>query len=300
MDIEGDTAQAVNGSALPDGGASDTNTNSNEESGADEQFARRMGWRPETEWSGPENRKPARFLDAGEYIKRVETEVPVLRERLRFYDDQLVKTTKKVEEFGGTIKEQGEALKELLTRTKTAEQRGYERAIADKQSEMRAAVASADTAAYARAEAEARAINDARVKAMQPPAPQQKPAAQPQVHPETTAWLAQNEWFNRDRVLNAAAIEAYEVVARDMPAASETQRLAETKRRVQAEFPHKFGANPRRDAPPSVNAPSGDRAAPKAGKSVRDLPDDARRELDRFKKLIPGFTDKDFLESYEW
>jgi hypothetical protein len=174
-----------------------------------------MGWRPETEWSGPENRKPQRFLSADEYIKRVETEVPVLRERLRFYDDQVVKSSKHVEELSGTIKEQGEALKELLSRTKVAEQRGYERAIAEKQAEMRAAVASADTAAYAKAEAEARAINDARVKAMQPPAPQQKPAAQPQVHPETTAWLAQNEWFNRDRVLNAAAIEAYEVVTRE-------------------------------------------------------------------------------------
>jgi hypothetical protein len=85
-----------------------------------------------------------------------------------------------------------------------------------------------------------------------------------------------------------------------MPAASETQRLAETKRRVQAEFPHKFGANPRRDAAAAVNAPSGERTAPKPGKSIRDLPDDAQRELARFKKLIPGFTDKDFLESYEW
>jgi hypothetical protein len=297
MDIEGDTAQAVNGEGLPQGDAAETN---NSENGGDEQFARRMGWRPETEWSGPENRKPQRFLSADEYIKRVETEVPVLRERLRFYDDQVVKSSKHVEELSGTIKEQGEALKELLSRTKVAEQRGYERAIAEKQQEMRAAVASADTAAYARAEAEARAINDARVKAMQPPAPQQKPAAQPQVHPETTAWLAQNEWFNRDRVLNAAAIEAYEVVARDMPAASETQRLAETKRRVQTEFPHKFGANPRRDAPASVNTPSGERSAQKPGKSIRDLPDDAQRELARFKKLIPGFTDKDFLESYEW
>jgi hypothetical protein len=248
----------------------------------------------------PITRKPQRFLSAGEYIKRVETEVPVLRERLRFYDDQLVKTTKKVEEFGGTIKEQGEALKELLTRTKTAEQRGYERAIADKQAEMRAAVASADTAAYARAEAEARAINDARIKAMQPPPQSQKPPAAPQLHPEVQAWVDQNQWFMRDKVLNVAATETHEQVTREMPAASESERLAETKRRVQAEFPHKFGANPRRDAPPSVNAPSGDRAAPKAGKTVRDLPDDARRELDRFKKLIPGFTDKDFLESYEW
>lgn len=298
MAIEGDTAQAVNGEGLPQGDAVDTTGNG--ENAPDEAFARRMGWRPETEWSGPENRKPQRFLSADEYIKRVETEVPVLRERLRFYDDQVVKSSKHVEELSGTIKEQGEALKELLSRTKVAEQRGYERAIAEKQAEMRAAVASADTAAYNKAEAEARAINDARVKAMQPPAPQQKPTAQPQVHPETAAWLTQNEWFNRDRVLNAAAIEAYEVVARDMPAASETQRLAETKRRVQAEFPHKFGANPRRDAAAAVNPPSGERTAPKPGKSIRDLPDDAQRELARFKKLIPGFTDKDFLESYEW
>jgi gas vesicle protein len=297
MDIEGDTAQAVNDEALPQGGAPE-NTGEN---GADEQFARRMGWRPETEWSGPENRKPAKFLDAGEYIKRVETEVPVLRERLRFYDDQLVKTTKKVEEFGGTIKEQGEALKELLSRTKSAERAGYERAMQTKQAEMDAAVASADTAAYARAKAELRAIWQQQQDAAKPTAPAQpQQPAQPQVNPETAAWIGQNEWFNRDRVLNAAAIEAYEIVGREMPAASETERLAETKRRVQVAFPQKFGSNPRRDAPSSVNAPSGERSAPKAGKSVRDLPDDARRELDRFKKLIPGFTDKDFLESYEW
>jgi hypothetical protein len=258
-----------------------------------------MGWRPETEWSGPENRKPQRFLSADEYIKRVETEVPVLRERLRFYDDQVVKSSKHVEELSGTIKEQGEALKELLSRTKVAEQRGYERAIAEKQAEMRAAVASADTAAYARAEAEARAINDARVKAMQPP-PQQKPATR---SPKSTPrWRRGLGRTSGSRVTPCSTLrpQTHGIVSAEMPGASEGERLAETKRRVQAEFPHKFGANPRRDAAAAVNAPSGERTAPKPGKSIRDLPDDAQRELARFKKLIPGFTDKDFLESYEW
>jgi hypothetical protein len=168
MAIEGDTAQAVNGEGLPQGDAAEINNNG--ENAPDEAFARRMGWRPETEWSGPENRKPQRFLSADEYIKRVETEVPVLRERLRFYDDQVVKTTKKVEEFGGTIKEQGEALKELLTRTKSAERSGYERAMQTKQAEMDAAVASADTAAYARAKAELRAIWQQQQEAAKPTA----------------------------------------------------------------------------------------------------------------------------------
>jgi hypothetical protein len=43
MDIEGDTAQAVNDKALPQGG---TPENAGE-NGPDEAFARRMGWRPE-------------------------------------------------------------------------------------------------------------------------------------------------------------------------------------------------------------------------------------------------------------
>jgi hypothetical protein len=260
-----------------------------------------MGWRPETEWSGPENRKPAKFLSADEYIERVQTEVPVLRERLRFYDDQVVKSTKKVEELSGTINEQGVALKELLARSKAAEQKGYERAIIEKQAEMRAAVASADTAAYARAEAEARALWQAANTAAKPaaqPQPQQPPA--PQVHPEVEAWIGRNQWFTRDKVLNVAATETHEAVTREMPGASESERLAETERRIKAEFPHKFGANPRRDAPGAVGTPSGERSAQKKGKSASDLPEDARRELDRFKKLIPGFTDKDFLDSYEW
>lgn len=295
--MEEEAALAVTDEAAPQVEAAATEGNGQ----PDEAFARRAGWRPEAEWSGPENRKPARFLSAGEYVERLKTEVPVLRERLRFYDDQVVKQTKRVEDLTSTISEQGAALKELLTRSKLAEQRGYERAIAEKQAEMRAAVASADTAAYNKAEREAAALYQAQIKANAPPPPAQpQQPATPKLHPDVESWIAQNEWFTRDPVLNAAATQAHGIVTAQMPAATEAERLAETKRRVQEEFPHKFGVNTRREAPASVSTPSGERSAPKKGKSVSDLPDDARRELDRFKKLIPGFTDKEFLESYEW
>lgn len=54
--------------------------------------ARRLGWRPPEEWNegaSKGKRRPARFLSAEEYIEKCETDLPVLRERLRWLETEL-------------------------------------------------------------------------------------------------------------------------------------------------------------------------------------------------------------------
>lgn len=48
----------------------------------DEGFARRLGWRPREEFRGPQSQ----WLPVDLFLERVNNEIPVLRERLRYQD----------------------------------------------------------------------------------------------------------------------------------------------------------------------------------------------------------------------
>jgi hypothetical protein len=292
-----DGASAPNGA----GQTGDDGTNKGAEN---EAFARRMGWRPEDEWNGPEHKKPARFLSADEYVEKTMTEVPVLRERLRFFDNEVTKSAREIGELKGTITEQGTALKELLDRSRSAEQRGYDRAQQEIKAEMREAVKAADPARYEAAEQKLTELEKNPPKAAaEVVAPEKKvtpaaPAA-PQVTEDAQRWIDANPWFRTDQ---RAATKAIALHGANIGAGmSEADSLADVRESMQALRPDLF-ENTRRAAPAVVGAPSGaDRTAAKPkGKTVADLPADAKESLAKFKRLIPGFTDKDFLETYEW
>src|SRR3990167_11350041 len=51
-----------------------------------EAVARRLGWRPEDQFKGK-----GQWLPPGPYVEKVNTEIPVMRERLRYQDDQIAK-----------------------------------------------------------------------------------------------------------------------------------------------------------------------------------------------------------------
>lgn len=299
----------TNGAAAPAEGSDRDRLPEQREGENEEGFARRLGWRPEEEWKGPESKKPREFLPAKEYIDQTLSAVPAMRERIRRYDQTVDQQGRQITDLNSKIADQGQLLRELLDRSRGAEKAGYERARRELEAQKREAVTAADPAAYDRADAQLQALEKQHAevaKPVDPPADTRAPPARqeqqpPQVAPEVAEFVRENPWFNTDKVLHVAAVDTLDQVDKEMPGASLAERLAETKRRVEEEFPQRFGRNPRRDAPSTVNPPSGGNGGrqPKK-KTVADLPAEAKAELARFKNLIKGFTDEEYLADYQW
>jgi len=134
----------------------------------------------------------------------------------------------------------------------------------------------------------------------EPPKPKVEAPASA-VDPIIQDWISKEEWFNRDRSLNAYAVDVFGVLERDHPGMSKAEMLAETKKRTVDKFPEKFGINPMRENAAAVGEPKGGNSSPrKRGKSYDDLPPEAKHACDKFVKTIPGFTKEKYVADYDW
>ena len=226
----------------------------------------------------------------------------MLRERNRFLDSTVAKLESQLETTRTKIEEQGGLLKEFLERNRTAEQKGYERAHRDLREKMRLAASNADKDGYAELERQLDELE--RSKPAEAAAPATKPAAEsPPANPQPAKpspaverWVAENKWFTADPVLNGVAVTIHGAnLARGV---SEADSLAGLRAEVQQRFPEKF-ENPARSAPPVVSPPGAPRT-PKKTKTADDLPPTAKAEMERFIRLIPGFTAEQYLKDYKW
>lgn len=261
-----------------------------------EERARRMGWRDKDDYSG---RDKSRWVDARTFVQRGENELPIVRERMRKLDTDLVSVKTELKDTREKLSESAEVLKELRTLAAGAEQRGFQNAMREIQARERKAVAEADTVTFDALQQERQQLEASRPKAAEPKTPvatAPPPPAAPATNPIIDKWVADNTWFNSDQVLHAYALAEDAVVERENPGWGMEDKLEEVKRRVVARFPEKFD-NPRRQAPPAVVVSSG--SPPKSkGKTVKDLPADARKALDKIKKSIPGYKDEEYLRIY--
>lgn len=269
---------------------------------ADEARARRMGWRPESEYRG----SPNAWLPADAFLEKVQSEVPVLRERNRYLDDRIQSQERRQADLEATIKEQGEALREMLVRTRTADARTFEDKRNDIKRRMREATANADVAAHAAAEAELDTLDRQRTApapAQQQerprPAVQEQPAPQPQVSGSVQQWIRENPWFNDPALghLNALAVTLHGQNLQSRM--SETDSLDAVRSEIERRFPEHF-ENARRSAAPAVRTPAAAGGKKPTGKTVHDLPQEAKDALARLKRLIPGYKDEEYLKDYQW
>lgn len=260
-----------------------------------EDRARRMGWRPKDEYGGNKDR----WVDAKTFVERGETELPILRERFRKLDDRLASTENRLKDTSDKLEQSTKVLVEIREMSRTAEERAYKRAMTELQTKEREAVREASEEKYNEIQRERRALEEARPKVEEAPPPRVDPPA-PITNPVIDQWLGDNQWFLQDRVLNAVAIDEDIAIKRDHPGWSVSEQLAEVKRRVSERFPEKFGntrTSSRRAAPPPVAISTASPPRPK-GKTVKDLPPEARQALDRYKAAIPGYTDEEYLKVY--
>lgn len=222
-----------------------------------EDKARRMGWVPKDDFKGD----PDRWRPADEFVRRGENELPIMRERLRHQDKQLLDLKKTIKDFA-----------EYHSKV---EQKAYERAYTELKQRQVEAVSAGDAQAFVKIDKE---IEELRAEASQGPKVQ-LPEETAEENPVYKEWHSRNKWFQQDPDLTAYANSmALYFQKKDLPY---EEFLEAVEKKVKAEFPAKF-ENPRRNSAPSVEAAT---AAPKkGGKSYADLPADAKKACDDFVK----------------
>lgn len=240
--------------------------------------ARRMGWKPAEELRvAPRNGT----LTAAEFLERGENDLPILRERLRSQDGQLIKMSKDLESATTVITK-------LSDQFRTVEARSYTRARADLEKERDAAIASADVREVKRIDAEMRDL-DKTAPAAEPTRHAPARAAEA-INPDAAAWLNDgNDWFTRDPELAQEAQALHLAYQQSHPHLSTRANLDKVSVAIRKLYSDRF-ENPRRAAaaavsPSSASAGGASRVDPK---SFDALPADTKREYERYAKALNG------------
>lgn len=248
-----------------------------------EDQAREMGWKPEAEWKGDPPRHG--FVTAEEFVDTGKRVLPVVSAENRKLKEQ--------------IEEQGAEIASL--RTTSAGIKAYaDRAVARERTEKEAAL---EVAEGLRAQAISDSDGDAAVAAERDIRAIEKelddiPVESTEARdPQIDAWIAENPWYSSDPEAQAVSHGLSIQIKNERPDLVGRPHLDELRRRVEKAIPHKF-TNPNR----SEAGPEGARRTPRTNgaKTFANLPADAKREFAEFKELIPEFTEKEYVENYEW
>lgn len=245
--------------------------------------ARSQGWVPQEEWRGD----PEKWRPADEFVKRGEELLPVALERSRAAE-------RKAQELEARLAARERESEEKLARIErlsiSAVQRQRDSLEAAYRNAQREAVNSGDVQRFDQLERDkAAAISDFDKQfqeTRQPAHPQGQPALPPDIERQVSAWVQQNEWFNRDPELNQVAQIHHQRLLREKPGISIADNLAETARYVRQRYPDKFGTSERQIIAPMVES-GGGRMAASAGprsKGANDLPADVRNIGERYVK----------------
>lgn len=292
-----------------------------------EAFARRLGWRPEAEFAGaPASRRPKEYLSPEQYIAKVETEVPIMRDRLRRQDSTIVGLTTKVDETARRVNEAATVITQMHESQKTIREREYKRARADLERDMDDAARSGDPATYDQAKNKIQVLDNDHQGEVATPGQKVNGTAvdappAPQKIPEIEVWADDNPWFRTSVVLNQAAIEYEATLPRTIPLA---ERLEQTSEWVRGKFatvypqyfpdvripavetpappltPPPVPRNPRRTAAPVVGQPAGGGGPADTGALTYDkLTADEKTHCDYLVRTIKGMTVKDYLDEYK-
>lgn len=239
------------------------------EEASPEDQARKRGWRPKEEFSGPEDK----WVDAETFLQRGQEEPGLVRKELQAAERR--------------IKSLEKTLKEFSAHYSRTEQRAYERALSEIQTRLDIAASNGDVNGVREATDE---LIELRTEA--------KEAAQhtgPAENDDFEAWRAENAWFGKDRAMTAAcAAIGEEVLAEGYTGKAQ---IKEVDRRIREAFPEKFAkaTNPNRTNAASVEGAGS--PARRGGKSRSDLPADARQQMDRWVKQ-GLLTEAEYLKDF--
>lgn len=293
---EVDDQSAAAGAAKPGEGSE------HQPDGGIEARARRMGWRPETEYRGPKDK----WVPAEDFVQTAEENFPMLRDRVRRLDDDLAKRDRTITDLTKKFDEVTQVLGEFSEHNRTLAERTYARARREIIAEMKTAVKEGDTEAFEQRQQQLEELDATKPK----PALEKKPVvetpasrAEPQISAVAKRWIdsPDNAWFHSNQRMNAFATAAHADNMRE--GMTEAESLEAVSTEVRDTFPKQFEKeNPLRRAPGAAAAPSAGGPLPpkKKGKTFADLPPQAQKQCDRFVGQIKGFTREKYVADYDW
>lgn len=279
--------------------------------------AREMGWKPLAEYRGP----PGKWQPAADFVARGENILPIMRQQNRALTEKVGRFEGEITSMRRTLEEQSRIIKDLRDMGRKADQRGYDRAMAEIKAQQRQAVERGDTATYDQLVEQAEALASERpaapvpattTEAPKPPDPPPRPALSPAVQ----AFVAQNAWFNADAFLTRKMIDRHIDVIQEGDIADETAQLAEAKRRLVEDYPERFGAPAPMPALPAagraarrrtaaVASPTPEPPAPPTGAAttINSIADPAERAsardaFNRMKRQMPDYTEAEYMAVY--
>lgn len=277
-----------------------------------EDRARAMGWKPLAEYRGP----PGKWSSAADFIAKGETILPIMRDQNRRMAEQLGRLDGEVTGLRSTVQEQLTIIKEMRELGRKADQRGYDRAVAEIKAAKLTAVESGDKDAYQRLDAQEEALVDAHEAAMTPPAadlPLKDPKTPPPPDPAVATFMRENTWFNKDAFLTRKVTDINIDVIEEYPDWSIAEQLDESLNRLKEAYPERFDMPRPRQTPqprprprvPSVATPTpGDGRQPQANSlTINSIADpteraQARDAFTRMKRQIPDYTEKEYMTLY--
>lgn len=283
-----------------------------------EDRARKLGWRPKEQFRGD----PEIWVDAEEFVRRGEEQIPLLRDNLRKEQARAAALEREMKNFQAEmsamraqVQESREVSKRLQTMLETGEERAYKRAVKELEERMDQAVEDGDVQAAKQARKDLEELNQNRVKVPETkPEPKTEPqrTGPPPVDPIAAAWVASDEqyWFNENEDAKQYAIGLSAKLMRD-PATKDLtleQNLRKVREMAAEKFPEYFKQDdpiferrrgqddeddePERKAPAKVASPrspsSGRRTTPTddAQKRFEDIPREDRIHFDRIAKEL--------------
>lgn len=269
--------EAVEGGEAAAEGVEDTTEELEEEQAPSERDweaeAREHGWTGKDEFKGD----PDKWVDAETFVKRADEVMPFLKKQ----------NTALKREIADVKREMGKA-KEFFSK---AEQRAYERAVKDLEARHDKAVESGDVDESRRIRAE---MNDLK--------PAEVPSAEydideNQAREVIAKWITGTPWYMADEMRTKYADIQAELLAKEhgdlrgFPGGIDAA-LSEIEKRVERKYETK--------KKPSAVSNGGNAPAPKkGGRTVNDLPPDAKRQC--LKWDANGLVKKeDYLKSYQW
>lgn len=277
-----------------------------------ERRARTMGWKPESEWRG----RPGAWVDARTFLERAYANRGINRQQTNVLTDTIEEQARKIAALEATVaesakrqEESGKVLGDIWGRFQRADQAGYQRAMNDLREQRREAIADGDVEKVDQLDKKMADLKPPPSNAGQEQQQEKKPAAEEggkkPVQPEVQAFIDRNPWFIDDTDLNAIVQTIH---VRRLQTHKDKESLAENLQWVEDEvrkrYPEKFENEARRgrSTPRMTERRGSDGGDPPPGarKRFEDLPAEAQAACIRYEATIPGFTRKQYLETYDW
>ncbi len=267
-----------------------------------EQKARELGWSPKEEFRGD----PEKWIEAGEFVRRGEELMPILKANNRKLHDKVNALESEVTSTKNLLKNATEsiaALKEFTTKETIKAARADTKVLVK---EIKAAREDGDVEAETELTeklGEARkAIKDA--EAAPPPPKDAPPAEDPVKEKIFKEWAAENPWFGEDEVKAEVAI----AIGRRLQAADRSLTGRALLDKVTVEIEKRF-PSPKGVSKVEGGTHSNGGGGSEGKKSYADLPADAKHACDDFAKRLvgPGRAYKDlsewrkaYVQTYDW